>query len=59
MPGEKILGKSFRAFELCSSFARTEDIQAILGEHVDDAINQCRFRADDSQSDIIGAGEFE
>jgi hypothetical protein len=51
--GEKILGESLRAFELCGNAARTEAALAGGAEPIDDASDQWRFRADDGETDLF------
>ena len=49
MAGQEILGKRFRAFQLCGACGWSEDFQPGGAESIDHAFHQRCFRADDGQ----------
>ncbi len=59
MPSEEILSKRFRAFKLGGTLSRAKDFQSRSLECIYHANHQRRFRANDSQIDLLVLGEAQ
>ena len=51
--GHEALGEIFGAFQLCSGFGRSEDLQAAGAEHINNAGRKRGFRANHRKMDRV------
>ena len=55
--GQEILGEGFRAFQLCSAFARPEDLKTFSLKRIYHTYYQWRFRTNNGESDSVFFGK--